>query len=242
MNDYGWPMATITREEAFELELNGARFIERSYSQAMQDIFVSLALDGKCQGRFLEIGAFDPVYASNSFLFESVYGWNGISIERDHLCADKWKAEKRKAGLIIDDATKINYQHLLKKSPLFPPGIERIDYLSIDIEPASQTFNCLLKVLLADVRFSIISFEHDYYANPEKNASIRTGARNVLEGLEYELVAGNICINEKKEAFEDWFVDRTFFDKTKIEQLKRTSDDPIECREYIWSIADAKNK
>jgi hypothetical protein len=236
MNDYGWPMATITREEAFKLKLNGARFIERSYSQAMQDVFVSLALDGKCNGSFLEIGAFDPVYASNSYLLESVYGWNGISIERDQLCAYKWKAEKRKAELIIGDAVSLDYRKILERFG------DRVDYLSIDIEPASQTFNCLLKVLLADVRFSIITFEHDYYANPEKNASIRTGARNVLEGLEYELVAGNICINEKKEAFEDWFVDRKHFNAMEIAGLKRTSDDPIECRKYIWSIDDAKNK
>jgi FkbM family methyltransferase len=57
-------------------------FCERmeSYSQIRQDLFVLFAL-GKEPGYFVEFGACDGVYLSNTFLLETYYGWNGLLVE-----------------------------------------------------------------------------------------------------------------------------------------------------------------
>jgi FkbM family methyltransferase len=51
-----------------------------SYSQIKQDQFVLFAL-GYEPGYFVEFGACDGVYLSNTFLLETYYGWNGILVE-----------------------------------------------------------------------------------------------------------------------------------------------------------------
>jgi FkbM family methyltransferase len=57
-------------------------FCERmeSYSQIRQDLFVLFAL-GKTPGYFVEFGACDGVYLSNTFLLETYYGWSGLLVE-----------------------------------------------------------------------------------------------------------------------------------------------------------------
>jgi FkbM family methyltransferase len=57
-------------------------FCERmeSYSQIRQDLFVLFAL-GKEPGYFVEFGACDGVYLSNTFLLETYYGWSGLLVE-----------------------------------------------------------------------------------------------------------------------------------------------------------------
>ena len=56
------------------------RFDENWYSQAGQDKWVSLILDNKTDGFFLDIGAGDGWGDSNSFHFETNLGWKGICV------------------------------------------------------------------------------------------------------------------------------------------------------------------
>lgn len=55
--------------------------IENVKSQIQQDLFVLLALDFKKDGFFIEFGATDGVYMSNSWIFEKEFGWQGIVAE-----------------------------------------------------------------------------------------------------------------------------------------------------------------
>jgi hypothetical protein len=55
--------------------------IEKNYSQVLQDIFVLSCLDGGEEEFFLEIGCSHPTDLSNTYLLESKFGWNGISID-----------------------------------------------------------------------------------------------------------------------------------------------------------------
>ena len=41
-----------------------------TYSQALQDLFVSIILNNKYNGYFLEIGSNHPIIGNNSFLLE----------------------------------------------------------------------------------------------------------------------------------------------------------------------------
>jgi FkbM family methyltransferase len=52
-----------------------------SNSQIFQDLFVLQALDEKRGGYFVEFGATDGKYLSNSFLLERDFGWKGIVAE-----------------------------------------------------------------------------------------------------------------------------------------------------------------
>ena len=86
------------------------------YSQLNQDLWVLSTLNNKRNGVFLDIGAFDGVNLSNTYLLESQYGWKGICIEanettfkklrnsRDCICVNE---------LLAGEANKvITFQHL----------------------------------------------------------------------------------------------------------------------------------
>ena len=43
--------------------------VERNYSQALQDMFVVCALQGKKKGTYVEIGSGPPININNSYFF-----------------------------------------------------------------------------------------------------------------------------------------------------------------------------
>lgn len=53
---------------------------KESYSQINQDL-LALFCFGKQPGYFVEFGACDGVYLSNTFLLETYYGWQGLLVE-----------------------------------------------------------------------------------------------------------------------------------------------------------------
>jgi FkbM family methyltransferase len=58
-----------------------AQLVGRSKSQFWQDLFVLSHLDFKKNGYFVEFGAADGIYLSNTFLLENDFGWSGILVE-----------------------------------------------------------------------------------------------------------------------------------------------------------------
>jgi len=54
---------------------SGQTKILENYSQAYQDLFVLSMLDGKTNGRYVEIGAYDAKIFSNTFILESIFNW-----------------------------------------------------------------------------------------------------------------------------------------------------------------------
>lgn len=51
------------------------------YSHFGQDLWVAQTFQGMRGGYFVDVGAYHPVIASNTYLLESQYGWKGICIE-----------------------------------------------------------------------------------------------------------------------------------------------------------------
>jgi len=167
------------------------------YSQATQDIFVSKMLSGKKQGFFLEIGGGHPTDSNNTYLLESRYDWNGLSLEFDESLVELYNSARRTKA-ILADATSYDYLSCL--ASLNAP--KQIDYLSIDIDPAENTYKAILKIPHDLYRFSIITYEHDRYQSGDKFMEL---SRSFLKKLGYQLVVSNLRVFGKD--FEDWWID-----------------------------------
>lgn len=179
--------------------------LEKNYSQAYQDMFVLTMLNGKREGTYLEIGAMDPVFINNTYLLETAYGWKGVSIDIDK-ASKKAFSKHRKNNLFLADAVGVDYAALLAR----PPFGKRIDYLSLDIEPNTQTLECLKKLPLSEYRFSVVTYETDYYDKNQDRAIselVREESRKIFRSHGYEMVVGNIANTGPDDIFEDWYVD-----------------------------------
>lgn len=168
-----------------------------SYSQAGQDLFVLQTLKNKKNGIYVEIGGHLPIHINNTYLLETEYNWSGLSLELDDSCIQKYN-EVRKNLCIKADATKFNYEEYFIKNN-FPITI---DYLSLDIEPVDQTFAALCKLPLDKYRFSVITFEHEFYSAGPK---YRDYARILLKNLGYNLFKADV--DDNGLIFEDWYID-----------------------------------
>jgi hypothetical protein len=57
------------------------KLIPESHSQSGQESMVLSLLEYKKFGTYLEIGAWDGIDLSNTYLLESEYSWNGLAID-----------------------------------------------------------------------------------------------------------------------------------------------------------------
>jgi len=167
------------------------------YSQATQDIFVTKILSEKKQGFFLEVGGGHPFDSNNTYLLESGYDWNGLSLEFDKSLVELYNSTRRTRA-ILADATCYDYQSRL--ASMNAP--KQIDYLSIDIDPAENTYKALLKIPHNLYRFSVITYEHDRYQIGDEFMEL---SRSFLKNLGYQLVVSNLRVFGKD--FEDWWID-----------------------------------
>lgn len=197
--------------KTLKIKFNGYESIDKNFSQAYQDIFILMALNGKRNGTFVEIGAMDGQTISNTFLIEKYFDWTGISIDIDDI-NESFKKHNRNSNLIIQNALTINYKELFEKYNM----PKNIDYLQLDIEPPENTLKCLKKIPFDDYNFSIITYETEaYYSNPQ----IKKESRNILKSNGYELLAGDIC-NHGNDPFEDWYVNPKLINSDTISKLK----------------------
>lgn len=180
--------------EDLKVKFDGYKGVPGVNGQLFQDLWVLQMLDGKREGVYVEIGAADPVYMSNTKLLEELFGWRGIGVELDEERCQN--CQVRVNPVIHADATEVDYRKELtdRGLPL------KIDYLSVDCEPASVTFAALKKVLEGGIEPALITFEHEFYAEGE---AVRNEAREYLKGKGYHLIAGNVGIGAM--SFEDWY-------------------------------------
>lgn len=118
-------------------------------------MWVATVLRHKRNGTYLELGCCGPEHHNNTCLLERELGWTGISIDNNP--ETNWFYQRPDAGLLIADATNLDYHELLKDMP------EQIDYLQVDIDTPQNGLECLKKVLSTPHRFSTITFETDVY-------------------------------------------------------------------------------
>ncbi len=197
----------------------GAEKIAKNFSQSYQDMFALTMTNGKRGGTYVEIGAMDGQFISNTYLLEKEFDWKGISVDIDEATKKSFKKTKRKNTVIIQDALAIDYPAAFAKAGF---GTQ-IDYLQLDIEPQAQTFECLKKLPMDKYRFSVITYETDYYdpsVSREESLKNRDASRMFLQDLGYELVVGNVCNTSTEDPFEDWYIDPKVVDPKIVAALK----------------------
>ncbi len=206
-------------------KFSGSKEIERNYSQVYQDMFILSMLNGKKNGKFLEIGGAEPFKGNNTALLEKSFGWTGVSIEYDEKFIENYR-NNRSAKLLNTDALAIDYEDLFKEN--YEGNI--IDYLQLDIEPARHTYECMMKIPFDKYKFAVITYEHDYYVDVTR--SYREKSREFLKNKGYEMIVNDISPDGISN-FEDWWVHPDLVDKNIIAKMKSVIEGTHHVKEYI---------
>lgn len=220
---------TGDQHNLLRLEFRGSTTIQRNYSEAFQDMFVLSVLDGKVDGRYLEIGAGHPIYGNNTFLLHSEYGWKGISVDIDPKLESLFsKLRYRRRGafsakrghnpLTIRDATDPMFWKDMEVMAIDKLGCDileplEIDYLQLDCDPPSTTFEILRNCDFTRWKFAVISYEHDQYADPQ--SPYQELSRQLLESHGYLRVVCNVAPDNHR-AYEDWWVHPDLVDLGRV--------------------------
>lgn len=193
-------------------KFNNFEKINRNYSEAFQDFFVLTLLNGKENGTYLEIGSGYPFYGNNTYLLESKFNWRGISIDINSESSERYFRDRENISFCID-AKDVDYINILKDSNM----PKCIDYLQVDCEPASVTYEVLNKIPFDKYKFAVITYEHDYYLDETK--TYKDKSRDFFLSKGYELVLSNISINGTQD-FEDWYVHPELIEKEIVNKIK----------------------
>ena len=211
-------------ENTFALSFKNLERIDTNYAQALQDMFVLAVLDGKEKGTYLEIGSNQPIYNNNTYLLEQ-FDWRGVSVELEASYNNEFNLV-RKNPAMTEDATECHYDYLLETY-----GIGKVvDYLQVDCEPAEVTFKALQKVPFDKYTFRVITYEHDYYQDPE--GEYRKLSREYLTNLGYELIIGNVG-TDLNNSFEDWYVHPDYVDMKRANLMKDVTNSIVPIHKHL---------
>lgn len=181
-------------------------------SQAYQDRFALQVCKNKT---YIEIGANCPVRRSNTYFLEEEHNFKGFSIEFDTLWEKRWRKSSRNNKVYWADAITFDYSNAAKENNL----TKNIGYLSCDIEPPSNTFLALKKVISEGFVFECITFEHDEYNFPETDFNKQ--ATEYLESHGYKVAVKNVYFNNPNQHFETWYVHNSVeFNETSFDIWK----------------------
>lgn len=172
----------------------------KTYSQAKQDLFVVDYLKQMKNGIFVDIAAGHPTNINNTYLLESEYEWDGISVEIDSSFNNEWT--NRKTKYINANAFEVDYKKefdaILKKHKI---KTKKMNYLSLDLEPPELTNKLLHFLPLEEYKFDVLTYEHDLYRVGDR---FKNDARSYLESIGYKLERDNV--SNDGYPFEDWYV------------------------------------
>jgi hypothetical protein len=220
---------TKDKKESLKFKFDGYEQIERNYSQTLQDMFIMYMTQGKRNGTYLEIGSADPSYGNNTKILEETFNWVGTGIEILANEVEKHKQE-RKNPVICADATTINYDELLSKMSKEYGNDGVFDYLQVDCEPPSVSFDILKMIPFEKYKFAVVTFEHDYYADISK--SIRKESREYMESKGYVLAIGNISMNDDCP-YEDWWVHPELINNEVLKKIQNKDNEVVNIHKFM---------
>lgn len=208
-----------------KLDFRQSYKVKKNYSQAYQDIFILTMLDGKREGKYLEIGSHEPIAHSNTYLLEKEFNWKGVSLEIDTNLVSKFNGT-RVNKCITMDATIANYNEIMDGRGW---GTDW-DYLQLDCEPANNTYLALLGIPFDKYRFAVITYEHDHYCDESK--IYRERSRRYLKSMGYELVGANISVDEKSP-FEDWWIHPELVEESRWKFLRDIDKEVLKAESFL---------
>lgn len=198
-----------SKHDSLRFKFKNSTKIKRNYSQVFQDMFILGALNGKRNGTYLEIGSADPFHGNNTALLEKEFDWTGIGIEQNENLVRVYR-EHRKNKILCEDARFVDYEKILSE---ISDENGFVDYLQIDCEPSSTSFEILLMIPFGKFKFGIITYEHDHYVDITR--TYREKSRKYLQSLGYVLVVSDVSPNDCSP-FEDWWMHSSLLNETMI--------------------------
>ena len=177
-------------------------------AQLGQDRFVALALDGKRNGTFLDIGAGEPRDISNTWWLETELGWAGVLCDLE--TCDRLTRERKSP--VLRDAFRQDWRHIAT-SLADEDGF--IDFLSMDLEPPDLTMALVQSFPWDAVRFRVLTVEHDAYR--AGGDSRRERMAEILEAHGY-LRVGTASLNGAE--IDDWWVDPSQVDEKALARVR----------------------
>lgn len=220
-------MYKIPDRERFKYPFSWINDVPGSYSQSYQDLFVACMTDGKRWGSFLEIGCGHPFLNNNTYLLETFLCYRGVSVDLQDYKEWQWREGTYK---LTQDAATVDYNSVLHVGN-WP---DQIDYLQIDIDSPLTQLNIVKKLLRTKYRFSVITYETDFYTGYNEHTS---NAHQLLTENDYELVVRNVgCVNQIREQdtygqlvpYENWYVDKRVVSKDLINRFINVNKDVLE--------------
>lgn len=191
-----------------------------SYSQVKQDLWVLEMLNNKINGFFLDIGAYDGIELSNSYLLEKDFQWNGICVEAHPKTFYLLKQNRKCTCVnfaITDFCGKVSFdeqQSLGSKisynQQYYVDAIDfkqlflnfnvpsTIDYMSLDIE--GNEAKALSKFPFDTHKCTLITVEHNLYMGSDAN---KNTIKNILISNGYKISHENV--DNDGVIFEDWY-------------------------------------
>jgi len=197
-----------------KLPFFGFENLNENYSQAAQDLFVLSCLSGKTNGTFLDLGCSHPTKINNTFLLEKNFNWGGLSIDIDESLTSQYPSH-RKTKAIPRDCTKLDFDEVLSYY-----NSNHIDYLSLDLEPANVTLECLKAIPFDKIEFSVITYEHDKYRFGDQ---YREESRKIFKQMGYELISSDVCSNNFP--YEDWYYNPKYVNYEYIKVFEKNNSE-----------------
>lgn len=196
------------------------------YSQSDQDKWVCEFLNFKKNGFYLDIGAYDGVQTSNTFILEKELDWSGICIEANSEVFKNLSLNRNSINLnlaVLDYEGHCGFRedsiccesvgntigcdtlnNILEKNKA--PNI--IDYMSIDIK--GSEFDALKNFNFQKWQINLITIEHNLYLNGDfnKNRLFKLLSENNFE----RVVEDAPCLDRNPtvylKPYEDWYVNK----------------------------------
>ena len=224
-NEESFAIYNKSKYSSLKVKFPGSELIEKNYSEAYQDMFVLTMLNGKKDGTYLEIGAGNSFYGNNTALLEKQFDWKGVALDIDENFVNAHKNE-RKNPCFLKNATLVNYNAFLSGLD-FP---NEIDYLQLDCDPPSVTYDILLSIPFESYKFAVITYEHDHYCDETK--SFQEKSKKYLESYGYVRVVNNISPDEFR-SYEDWWIHPDLIDNVVLEKMMYINDDTKKAENYL---------
>jgi FkbM family methyltransferase len=203
------------------------------YSQLGQDEWVRSVLGDRQNGYFVELGACDGIYLSNTLFFERHLNWNGICIEpndtyfkslqsnrkchvsNDLIYSDDNKmvdfAVSRESSSIIDDHIgpfTCRCTAVKKHTVTLGKVLDHFDAPRVidylSLDVEGQEYNILRTFPFDKYQFKCITVEHNA---PHIGTGQQTLIREILERNGYKFIKGNDDVrNWKHGPIDDFYV------------------------------------